>query len=65
MTDMNQDEAKKYEGWLTQKKLRFSTPKILNIFSQKIQELILGLVGKIDVKDSNVAQPIWLSGCQM
>ena len=45
------------------KKLRFSTPSILNIFLKKIQGLIIGLVGQIDVKELNVAQPIWSSGC--
>ena len=40
------------------KKLRFSTPSILNIFFQKIHELVLGLVGLIDVKGIDVAQPI-------
>ena len=35
------------------KKLRFSTPSILNIFLKKIQGLIIGLVGQIDVKELN------------
>jgi hypothetical protein len=45
------------------KKLRFSTPPILIFFSWKFQGLVLGLVGLIDAKDIDVAQPIWLWGC--
>ena len=48
--------------WKTQsaktKKCHFPAPPILNIFSQKYQECVLGWVGQIDV-----SQPIWLSGC--
>ena len=61
LTDFNGDEAKKnfflkknQTGRL--KKLRFSTPPILNFyFFQKYQ----GLVRLIDVKDIDMAQPIW------
>ena len=35
-----------------------SNPSILNIFSQKFQGLILGCMGYIDVKGTNVAQSI-------
>ena len=41
------------------KKLRFSTPPILNIFSLKFHGLVLGLVQLIDAKGIDVAQPIW------
>jgi hypothetical protein len=41
------------------KKLRFSTPPILIIFFQKFHGLVLGLVGLIDAKSIDVAQPIW------
>jgi hypothetical protein len=40
------------------KKLSFSKPPILNIFFQKIHGLVLGLVGLIDAKGIDVAQPI-------
>jgi hypothetical protein len=42
------------------KKLRFSTPPILNIFLRKFHGLVLGLVELIDAKGIDVAQPIWL-----
>ena len=45
------------------KKMRFSIPPILNIFSPKFHGLVLGLVGLTDAKGINVAQPIWLQGC--
>ena len=45
------------------KKLRFSTPPILNIFSWKFYGLVLGSVELIDAKGIDVAQPIWSSGC--
>ena len=35
-------------------------PLILNIFSQKFHGLVFSLVGLIDAKDIDVAQPIWL-----
>ena len=44
-------------------KLRFSKPRILKIFSRKFQGLGLGLVGLIDAKGIDVAQPIWLRDC--
>ena len=39
---------------------RFSKLPILKIFLQKFHRLVLGLVGLIDAKAINVAQPIWL-----
>ena len=44
------------------KKLRFSTPPILNIFLWNIYGLVLGLVALIDAKVIDVAQPIWSWG---
>ena len=41
------------------KKLRFSKSPILKKFSRKFQRLVLRLVGLIDAKCINVAQPIW------
>ena len=41
------------------KKLSFSIPPILNIFLKKFHGLVLGLVGLIDAKGIDVAQPIW------
>ena len=41
------------------KKLRFSKPPILKIFSPKHHGFVLGLVGLIDAKGIDVAQPIW------
>ena len=38
------------------RKMSFSTPPILNIFSWKFYGLVLGLVEKIDTKGINVAQ---------
>ena len=45
------------------KKLSFLIPSILNIFLWKFLRLVLGLVGLIDAKGIDVAQPIWLWGC--
>ena len=38
------------------KKLRFSSPPILNNFSWRFHELVLRLIGLIDAKDIDVAQ---------
>ena len=38
---------------------RFSKSPILEIFSRKFHRSVLGLVGLIDAKAINVAQPIW------
>jgi hypothetical protein len=40
------------------KKLRFSKSPILKIISQKFHRLLLGLVGLIDAKGIDMAQPI-------
>jgi hypothetical protein len=47
-----------FSKWLTQKKLRFSKPPIFEKFSRKFQGLVFGLVGWIDAKGINVAQPV-------
>ena len=47
----------------SKKKLRFSKSPILKSFSRKFHRLDLGLVGLIDAKGIDMAQPIWLSGC--
>ena len=49
---------KKNSKWPTKKKLRFSTPPILNISFQKFHGLVLGLVGLIDAMGIDFAQPI-------
>ena len=48
------NEAKKIRKWPS-----FSIPPILNIFFQKFHGLVLGLMGLIDTKGIDVAQPIW------
>ena len=65
LTDFHEDEAKRIIFFLKKKiqmddlkKLRFSTPTILKKNSQKCQGLVLGLVGLIDAKGIDVAQPI-------
>jgi hypothetical protein len=45
------------------KNLRFSKPPILKKISRKFQGLVLALVGLIDAKGIDVAQPIWLRDC--
>ena len=45
------------------KKLSFSEPPILKIFSRKFQGLVLGLVVLIDAKGIDVAQPRWSWEC--
>ena len=42
---------------------RFSKSPILEIFSRKFHRSVLGLVGLIDAKPINVAQPMWSWGC--
>ena len=59
VTDLTCDEAKKKIKMSDSKKLSFSIPPILNIFFQKFHGLVLGLVGLIDAKGIDVAQPIW------
>ena len=46
---------------IKQKKF-FSTSPKAEQFPPKFHGLVLGLVGLIDAKGINVAQPIWLSG---
>ena len=50
---------KKKSKWPTQKKQCFSKSPILKKFSRKFYRLVLGLVGLIDAKPINVAQPMW------
>ena len=45
------------------KKLSFSTSPKAEQFPPKFHGLVLGLVGLIDAKGIDVAQPIWSSGC--
>ena len=42
---------------------RFSKSPILEIFSRKFHRSVLGLVGLIDGKPINIAQPMWSWGC--
>ena len=59
VTDFIGDKRKKIIWDLVNlKNVFFSNPSILNIFSQKFQGLILGCMGYIDVKGTNVAQSI-------
>ena len=46
------------------KKPSFSKSPILNIFLWKFHGLVLGLVGLIDAKGIDLAQPIWPWGCR-
>ena len=60
MTDFHGDQAKKKNCF--EKKIRngrFSKSPILNIFFRKFYGLVFGLVGLIDAKGIDVAQPIW------
>ena len=45
------------------KKLSFSTSPKAEQFPPKFHGLVLGLVGLIDAKGIDLAQPIWSSGC--
>ena len=45
------------------KKPHFPAPPILNIFSWNFHGLVLGLVGLIDAKGIDLAQPVWSWGC--
>ena len=66
LTNFHGDEAKKYfffekenkNGRL--KKGSFSISANSQFFFQKFHGLVLGLVGLIDAKGIDVAQPIWL-----
>ena len=66
MTDFHGDQAKKIffhakknPKWLIFQNGRFSKSPILKIFLSKFHGLVLGLVGLIDAKGIDVAQPIW------
>ena len=63
LTDFHGNEAKKCKCVFLKKKFKMADskniPPILNIFFQKFDGLVLGLVGLIDVKGIDVAQPIW------
>ena len=64
MTDFHGDEAKKFFfekkiKMANSKKLSFSTLPKAEQFPPKFHGLVLGLVGLIDAKGIDVAQPIW------
>jgi hypothetical protein len=50
---------KKNSKWPIFQNVRFSKSPILKIFSKIFYRLVLGLVGLIDAKGIDVAQPIW------
>ena len=65
-TDFHKNEAKKKfffeeknSKWPIFQNRRFSKSPILEIFSRKFHRSVLGLVGLIDAKPINVAQPMW------
>ena len=64
MTYFHGDEAKKIK-MADSKKLSFSTSPKAEQFPPKFHGLVLGLVGLIDAKGIDVAQPIWLTDCLM
>ena len=53
----------KKSKWQPQKKPHFPAAPILNIFSWNFHGLVLGLVGLIDGKGIDSAQPIWPWSC--
>ena len=57
MTDFRGDQAKQIQN-ARFRKTEFSKSPILKFFFQKFQRLVLGLVGLIDAKGIDVAQPI-------
>ena len=62
LTNFHGNEEKKIKKkfkMADSKRGHFLAPPILNIFFQKFH----GLVGLIDAKDIDLAEPIWLSGC--
>ena len=70
MTNLKKNEAKKnffFEKkkfkMADSKKLSFSTTPKAEQLSPNFHRLVLGLVGLIDAKGTNVTQPIWPSGC--
>ena len=58
LADFHGNEAKKNFKMADSKKLRFSKPPILKIFSPKYHRLVLGLALLIYAKGIDVAQPI-------
>ena len=56
-------QKKKNPKWPIFQNGRFSKSPILKNFLWKFHGLVLGLVGLIDAKGIDVAQPIWLWGC--
>ena len=64
MTDLNRDEVKKNQNGQLKKTEIFNSANS-QYFSRKFQGFVLGLLGEIEAKNSNVAQPICLSGCPM
>ena len=65
-TDFHNNEAKKIffeeknSKWPILQNGRFSKSPILVKFLRKFHRFVLGLVGLIDAKGIDVAQPIWL-----
>ena len=66
MTDFHGDQAKKKYFFCTKNSKmsvfqngRFLKSPILKIFCENFNGLVLGLVGLIDGKGIDVAQPIW------
>ena len=59
MTNFHGDETKKKFKMADSKKLSFSTSAKGEQFPPKFYRLVLGLVGLIDAKGIDVAQPIW------
>ena len=49
----------KNSKWMMFQNGRFSKSSILDFFLQKFHRLVLGIVGLIDAKAINVAQPLW------
>ena len=60
MTDFYGDQEKNPK-WPIFQNGCFSKSPILKIFLRKFHRLVLGLVGLMDAKGIDVAQPIWLS----
>ena len=67
MTDFHGDQKKNFffckkknPKWLIFQNGRFSKSPILKFFLQKSHRLVFGLVGLIDAKGIDVAQPVWL-----
>ena len=60
-TDFHENEAKKNSKWPIFQNGHFSKPPILEIYLQNFHRLLLGLVGLIDAKGIDVAQPICLT----